>query len=384
MTVESGQPLRILHCIHSLSGGGAENQLRILTSVSHQHGLTSAIFCVNTDRHQIQTDQVRLFQSAKRNKYNFSVFSSLSRAIEEFHPHVLHAWLPASLTMPGMLLAALRRIPAVFSYRSAMHFHRPLTLPEFACAALCSSQVVSNNPIENSHWLYRWLYRIKQGVEIPNAVHVDPQFLKPHPRPSDSTPTPYTILFAGRLVPEKNWRCLLQAINLIRSQRDVRLLVCGEGPERDQLASLVDELRLNTQVRLMGFRSDLHALMQQADVFVLPSWFEGMPNVLLEALAIGLPAIVSDIPSHRRIVKQNGCALLFDPASAEQLADAIHVVANSPTRRLEMVQAGRTLAGLRTPDELAEQYRALYERLLAHYTSGPITASHRMHRTSVE
>ncbi len=369
MSVDSGKPLRVLHCIHSLSGGGAENQLRILTSVSHHHGLTSGIFCVNTDRHQIPTERVRLFQSATRNKYNLSVFGSLSRAVEEFRPHIAHAWLPASMTIPVMLLAILRRIPCVFSYRSAMHFHRPLTLPEYACAMLFSSQVVSNNPIGNSQVLYRWLYRMKRGVQIPNAVDVNPKFCKPTFSFDTRQATPFTILYAGRLVPEKNWRCLLQAVDLVRHQLDVRLQICGEGPDQQQVASMIDKLGLGTQTQMLGFRRDIHALMQQADAFVLPSWFEGMSNVLLEALAIGLPALVSDIPSHRLLVGRSGCAMLFDPARAEQLAEAIRSVATSSARRSEMVRAGRALAVSRTPDALAEQYRVMYEHMLARHTT---------------
>lgn len=384
MTRDSGSPLRVLHCIHSLSGGGAENQLRILTSVSHRHGVSSGIFCVNTDRHDISTERVPIFQSARRAKYNFSVFGSLRRAIDEFRPHILHAWLPASVTIPAMLLATWQQIPCVFSYRSAMHFHRPLTVPEFCCAALCSSQVVSNNPIENSHPPYRWLYRIKRGVQIPNAVDVASQHLKPQSVSEYDTTTPFTIVFAGRLVPEKNWRCLLQAVYLVRQKLTVRVLICGEGPEQHQVLSMIDDLKLDSCVELLGFRTDLHAIMREADAFVLPSWFEGMSNVLLEALAIGLPVLASDIPSHRRLVGTSGCALLFDPADAEELAAHLHTVATASTRRADMVREGRALVSQRTPDVLAQQYRVMYDALLARCTPGNLTQAHGMNRASAE
>lgn len=382
MSIDSANPLRILHCIHSLSGGGAESQLRILTSVSHLHGMSSAICCVNADRHQIRTDLVRLFLSTSRNKYNLSIFESIRQAVDEFSPHILHAWLPASVTIPTMVFASIRRIPCVFSYRNAMHFHRFLTVPELVCAWLLSSQIVSNNPIGNSQSLYRWLYRRKYGVEIPNAVHIEPQFLKSSQGSTGVDSAPFTVLYAGRLVPQKNWRCLLQAVNALQGKLHIRLVICGEGPDQPQVTALIREFHLNEQVQMLGFRTDLHALMQQADAFVLPSWFEGMPNVLLEALAIGLPAIVSDIPSHRWIVGTTGCAKLFDPASADQLASVIYAVATSPTCLSEMVSAGRALAANRTSDVLAEQYRAMYRNVLERSHFKGLNSVHEMKRMS--
>jgi len=383
MSMDSGTSVRVLHCIHSLSGGGAENQLRLLTSVTHRHGVTSGIFCVNTDRHSVATEHVRIFQSTKRNKYNLSVFGSLGQAIDEFRPHILHAWLPASMTIPVMLLATWRGIPCVFSYRSAMHFHRPLTLPEFACAVVCSSKVVSNNPIDNSHLPYRWLYRLKRGVEIPNAVEVDPQYRKADGRLGSDGRKPFTIVFAGRLVREKNWSCLLQALNQVRQTFDVRLMMCGEGPDKQQVVSMIEHLQLESHVQLLGFRTDIHAIMQQADAFVLPSWFEGMSNVLLEAMAVGLPVLASDIPSHRRLIGETGGALLFAPGDAAQLAAGITTVATSPSRRTQMVQAGHALVADRTPDELARQYRAVYEELMARSTPGNLTPLRERPRASI-
>ena len=124
--------------------------------------------------------------------------------------------------------------------------------------------------------------------------------------------------------------------------------------------------------------------MQQSDAFVLPSWFEGMPNVLLEALAIGLPAIVSDIPSHRQIVGTTGSAMFFNPASADQLAKALDSLATSETRQSTMVHAGRTLAAARRPSEMAEQYRTMYQRLLARHAPGEATMARRMNQTRSE
>ena len=286
-------PIRVLHCIHSLSGGGAERQVQVLVAQSKNAGMEPGIFCVNDKGGELISRSVPIYKSKHSVKYNYSIFSSLHEAIRNFHPDVVHAWLPDSMTIPAMLVALMHRVPSVFSYRSTMFFRRPLSVTEYLCALVAASRVVSNNPVGRSNIAYRFLYKWKRGVEIKNAVDVDSRLRKQlvglNPGSSRS------ILFAGRITAAKNWRCLLRALPLIDTQHSYRLTICGDGEDAREFRELVDNLKLQDKVTLLGYRRDIYAIMQSADVLVLPSWYEGMPNVLLEALAIGIPSIVSDI-----------------------------------------------------------------------------------------
>lgn len=372
--------IRILHCIHSLSGGGAERQLQVLVGASKNAGMEPGIFCVNNKGGELISPSVPIYKSKRSVKYNFSLFGSVHEAMCNFQPDILHAWLPGSITIPAMLVAFAHRVPSVFSYRSTMFFRRPLTVAEYLCALMASSGIVSNNPVERSNRAYRFLYKWKRGIVIKNAVDIAPHFRRQQANPKfDST---RTILFAGRIMPAKNWKCLLRALPLIDAKHPYRLTICGDGEDAKELRDLADELKLQDRVMLLGYRKDVYAIMQSADVLVLPSWYEGMPNVLLEALAIGLPCIVSDIPSHRDLIGDTQCAITFNPNSPAELAARINEFFSNPNCALKMARAGWNITEAHTPLAMAERYRNFYSDMMTERSRGTTSYRSELHEVN--
>jgi glycosyltransferase involved in cell wall biosynthesis len=114
------------------------------------------------------------------------------------------------------------------------------------------------------------------------------------------------VVAAGRLASWKGFADLIRAISLLPSQRRVRLLILGDGPLRSQLQSLIVELGLQDVVRLMGYVDNPLKYFAHADVFVLSSHVEGLPNVLVEAMMCGCTPVSTDCPTGPREVLQNG------------------------------------------------------------------------------
>jgi glycosyltransferase involved in cell wall biosynthesis len=125
-----------------------------------------------------------------------------------------------------------------------------------------------------------------------------------HPWLTDSGPP--VILGAGRLTRQKDFQGLIRAFALVRQRRPARLLIMGEGPERPALEALVRELGLQAEVSLPGFVVGAHECMAKAAVFVLSSVWEGLPTVLIEALAVGTRVVSTDCPSGPREILRGG------------------------------------------------------------------------------
>lgn len=355
-------PIRILHCIHSLYGGGAETQLRMLVSEITDESIQSAIFCVNGTVESLGAKGIPICSDPDSDsRYSLKTFTRLNEVLRETVPHVVHAWLPASMTIPAMIVSRLHRIPCLYSFRNKMHFHRPLAIPEFIVAAACANRIVSNNPIASASWHYRWLYSSKNGRHIPNAVSVQ-GWRKELESISNQRP-PLRILFVGRLTYQKNWACLLHAMTMLDAAHSARLWVCGVGEDSDAFGQMASQLGLLDEVEMLGFRKDVYELMTKADLLVLPSWHEGMPNVFLEALAIGLPCIVSDIPAHQHIIGNSNCALVFPPESSDSLREQIERLAAYPDATLDRVQAGLEVARAFSVKTMADSYRQLYQEM---------------------
>jgi glycosyltransferase involved in cell wall biosynthesis len=142
---------------------------------------------------------------------------------------------------------------------------------------------------------------------------------------------PPVVLGAGRLTRQKDFATLLRAFAQLRQRRSARLLVLGEGIERPALMELRSELNLENDVDLPGWRPDVLACMAHSAVFVLSSAWEGLPTVLIEALAAGARVVSTDCKSGPREILQDGrLGALVPVGDPEALAGAIETALNCP------------------------------------------------------
>lgn len=135
---------------------------------------------------------------------------------------------------------------------------------------------------------------------------------------------PPVILGVGRLAPQKDFVTLIKAFAHVRLLRDCRLMILGEGPERQALQILVDELGLHDVVSMPGFVPNPFPYMRMARLLVLSSRHEGLPNVLIQAMALGTPVVATDCPSGpAEILEQGKFGPLVAIGDTDALASAI-------------------------------------------------------------
>lgn len=129
----------------------------------------------------------------------------------------------------------------------------------------------------------------------------------------------------GRLSAEKGFDLLIQAVSqLISNGLNAHLVIAGEGPERAKLQKLIDELGLQNRIQLLGFCKDTRSYYESLDLFVLSSYREGLPNVVLEAMAVGCPVVATQVDGVPRIITNQSDGVLVPSGSAEELAKGIH------------------------------------------------------------
>ena len=150
---------------------------------------------------------------------------------------------------------------------------------------------------------------------------------------------PMEIVASGRLDPKKNFSLLIEAFSMVLKEINisVTLKIYGEGPQRNTLQSQINELQLGDKIILEGSVSDLHDRINGAALFVLSSNYEGFPNVLLEAMAMGLPVISTDFQSgiaRELIGSENG--IIVPVGDVRALKSAIVKILNNKIYRLKM------------------------------------------------
>ncbi len=132
------------------------------------------------------------------------------------------------------------------------------------------------------------------------------------------------IVSAGRLAPEKGFSDLIEAMALVLEKKDARLILLGDGPLKEDLENLVFDLSIGDRVSLLGYKSNPLQYYFNSDIFVLSSYVEGLPNVLVEAMACGCTAVATDCPTGpREVLKDGQYGSLVPVKNPKLLAEAI-------------------------------------------------------------
>ncbi|MEO0913564.1 MAG: glycosyltransferase family 4 protein, partial [Pseudomonadota bacterium] len=177
---------------------------------------------------------------------------------------------------------------------------------------------------------------------------------------------PLRALFIGRLAAVKGVPVLLEAL---RDVPEVALTLIGDGPERAALEAEAGPL--GDRVTFLGYRSqaEVAEALAEVDLLVLPSFAEGVPVVLMEAMAAGLPVISSRVAGIPELVEDGVSGLLLPPGDAAALAEALRALAADPARRAAMGAAG--CARVEAEFNLGREVPWLAELLEAYVTDGP-------------
>jgi len=220
---------------------------------------------------------------------------------------------------------------------------------------ICVSNGVAQELINKYH-----LPKNKVQV-IYNPVVTEDMFKKaeePLDHPWFQPGQPPVILGVGRLTAAKDFETLIKAFALVRKKTEARLMILGEGSERAKLEQLVKQLGLQNDVCMPGFVDNPYKYMKHSSVFVLSSRWEGLPTVLIEALALGLPVVSTDCPSGPAEILEGGkWGRLVPVRNHEALANAILEALNDERGK------GAERAKEFSLDRIVDQYVALIKEL---------------------
>jgi glycosyltransferase involved in cell wall biosynthesis len=172
------------------------------------------------------------------------------------------------------------------------------------------------------------------------------------------------VLFVGRLTKVKRVALLLHAWAATPSRAHAVLLIVGDGPLRHNLEATAETLGLRDSVRFVGMQAEVLPFYQAADVFVLPSASEGMSNALLEAMAAGLPVVVSDIPANREVVQDGRNGFLVHWTDSAHCARILQTILEDPELRRRVGGAARERATRFSIGAVADRYCQLYRGML--------------------
>lgn len=254
------------------------------------------------------------------------------RGLGHFHTHYSSTvGLIAARAYPVTMSATLHG-EAEFNDPAGFHLAEKVEASRFVCAVSRYGRAQMMRHAPHEHW---------PKLEVA-PLGVDPRVFSP--RPFRERPAPFEVICVGGLAPVKAHHVLVDAVaRLAREGREVRLRLVGDGPEREGLEREVAARGLRGAVVFEGWQNPdrVRELYARADAFALASFAEGVPVVLMEAMATEVPCVATRITGVPELIRDGVDGLLVTPSDAGELAAAIARLMDDPELRLRIGRAGR-------------------------------------------
>lgn len=242
------------------------------------------------------------------------------------------------------------------------HLHYTALQKVLNAATLLSTRYFSYNSAATKN-SYNWIENALRSGGVHEVIHngVDVDRLSRFRKQKYGTVR--SIATAARLVPRKNLKTVVDALATVD---DLELTIVGDGPSKEELQARAKQRGVTDRIRFAGYvtdREDVYRILSQADAFILPSLAEGFCVAVAEAMALGLPVVVSDIPVFHEVVGDQG--LFTDPESPEMLGSILqHLIENPEEAKTRGIENRRRILRHFDLEDKAAEYVSAYRKVL--------------------
>ncbi|MBW2991799.1 glycosyltransferase [Candidatus Woesearchaeota archaeon] len=348
--------VKVAHFISTSGLYGAERW--ILALLSSIKKVSTLLICTNYD-------DLTLFGEAKKQgiktkllstKGNYAVFDSvkkLSRLLKEEQIDILHTHGYKS-DIIGLFAAKKAKIKVI----STPHGWSKYADPKLKTYELLDRffLIFFDLVCPHTKQLNKSLNYIKRKKLVNNFVD-----LKTIPKPKKGDPR--LITYIGQLIPRKRVQDLIISLGYVKD-KSTRLQIIGNGPKKDKLMKLANNLGLSSRIDFLGYREDRLDLLNNSKIFILPSTLEYIPRVLMEAMALERVVITSDIRGNKPLIKNNETGMLVPVKNPRKIAEAVDHVQNNPEQAEKIAENAKNLIKSKfSAERAAREYEKIYSSL---------------------
>ena len=294
--------IRIIYVIGQLSKGGAERQLYETVKGIDKERFEPIVVSLSQDDYwadKIRKLGIELIETPRKKHIEFSRLFKLIKIFREKRPDIVHTYLfsansygriAAILTKVPVVIASERNLPEIGKDKSRHQIFMDKLFSLFSHGIICNSYIAAETLVTKYSFDTQKVFTVHNGIDVSPYLEESSKNQKKVAQEVVGT--------VGRLAIAKNHRLFLDmAKNIIdkSDNKDIKFLIVGEGALRDELKRYSQHLGIESKVVFTGQKNDVSDLLQMIDVFVLSSNWEGLSNAIMEAMASGLPCVVTDV-----------------------------------------------------------------------------------------
>jgi len=360
---------RILYLITDLDIGGAEKNLYNLVLKLPQDKFIPKI--VSLEGRSILGEkllQKGIYVSPLYmiNKLDFTFLFRLIGILKNFQPHILHTFL-FHANFLGRIAGKIVGVPVIISSVRVMEKEKKWHLvlesltQNWIDMEICVCKAVKEFRHKTLGIPKEKLKVIYNGLDLKKIESTQPCSKEKLGFTKDT----FLIGTVARLSRQKGIPYLLFAMKkVVRKLPQARLVIVGQGEKNEEIKNLIIKLHLSPFVKLLGFCENALSIIAGLDIFVLPSLWEGFPNALLEAQALGIPAVATKVGGNGEIIKEGESGILVPPGDSLSLAEAILKLARDKNLRKRMSSMAKDVKKFFTVEKMVRDHISLYEELL--------------------
>lgn len=369
------KPVKLVYVITSTTVGGAENTLyNLARRVNGAETELCHIICLKPLG---PVAQKLINAGFKVTSLNMGYIPSpkhrlrFVKLIEEIKPDIVHAFLFRAIQF-ARYAKKITPFKLIASPRVNYRTRSKLILAVDKKTKSCDDLVICEADASRAFLIERQKYDASKVKVILNGIdsslwQYDVSLREKYRFISNLNSGHILIFSDGRLTEQKGFAYLVKAMQIIRAKysNKVKLMVAGTGEEEGRLLKLTRKLKLDDVIRFIGRQEDIRGWLCAADIFALPSLWEGLPNALMEAMCLGLPCVATDADGVREIAVDNETALFAKPADSKSLAEALgKFIDDKALRELFAKRAKTAIIANNGIDKMIDAYKACYKEVV--------------------
>ena len=338
--------IHVLQLVEGFGGGGAERKLLELVREMDETRFRTVVCSLgftNTLQKEFESLDAKTVTFRRRGRFNPRLFFQLLRLVRREQIDVIMTTLFYA-DIVGALVGRLAKVKAVFFWETIsspgwLTWHRKwlYKLAAGSCTRIVSvSRATADFVVDKREIPSHKVVVIPYGIDLAAYAPKDGARIRESIGLNRNDPV---IGMVGRLQPQKGHRYLVKAMEkVVKTVPDVKVVLVGWGGLQDEIETQIEEAGLKDHFVLLGLREDVSDLLNAFDIFTLPSLWEGLPNVILEAMATAKPVVASSVDGNAELVLDGATGFLVPPKDVDRLADAlVHLL----THKDEAARMGR-------------------------------------------